>query len=270
MLHDFLKEILSSQKEIVEQSKRSKSLSQIKQETSTTSVKDLITQVSFSQKLLHADKLGLIAEIKKASPSKGIIRNDFDPVSIAHEYEKAGANCLSVLTEPKYFMGNINYIKQIKDSGIRLPILRKDFIIDEYQIYESKLAKADAILLIEGIIDTSAIDRFIDIAHNIGLEVLLETHTPEELEHAIYSKADLVGINNRNLSTFDVNIERCFDMQAKTQLDYRYKLVAESGITNMHDIQRLREAKFGAVLIGETFMRSPDISESVKSLMEMK
>lgn len=270
MLHDFLKEILSSQREIVEHNKLSKSLAQIKKETSATSVKDLITQLSFSQKLLHADKLGLIAEVKKASPSKGIIRADFDPVSIAKEYEKAGANCLSVLTEPKYFMGNIDYIRQIKDSGVKLPILRKDFIIDEYQIYESKLAKADAILLIEGVIDTSAIDAFIDIAHNIGLEVLLETHTPEELEHAIYSKADLVGINNRNLSTFDVNIERCFNMQAGTPLDYRYKLVAESGISNIQDIQRLRKAKFGAVLIGETFMRSPDISESVKSLMETK
>ncbi len=267
-MHDFLLDILASQKEYIVQQKGKKSLSELKKETTTRSVRDLITQVSFSQRLFHADKLGLIAEVKKASPSKGVIREDFDPVRIAQDYEKAGANCLSVLTETKYFMGNPDYIKQIKDSGVKLPILRKDFIIDEYQIYEAKLIKADAILLIEGIIDTSTIDRFIDIAHNIGLEVLLETHTQQEMEHAIYSKADMVGINNRNLTTFDVSIERSFEIQSRIPQEYRYKLIAESGISSHADIERFRAAKFGAVLIGETFMRSPDIIKGVRSLME--
>lgn len=267
MIHNFLIDILNSQKDIVAQRARLKPLSELKKETAVKNVKDLITQVSFSQRLLQHNKLGLIAEVKKASPSKGVIRADFDPVAIAKAYEAAGADCLSVLTEPKYFMGDLDYIGQIKDSGVKLPILRKDFIIDEYQIYEAKAARADAILLIEGIIDTDTIDRFTDIAHSIGLEVLLETHTAQELEHAVYSKADLIGINNRNLSTFDVSIERSFELQAGVPHEYRHKLIAESGISTPADIDRLRTAKFGAVLIGETFMRSPDVALGVKSLM---
>jgi indole-3-glycerol phosphate synthase len=215
--------------------------------------------------------VALIAEVKKASPSAGLIRPGFDPVQIAREYEAAGATCLSVLTDEKFFQGSLDYLKQIR-AAVKLPLLRKDFIIDELQILEAAEWGADAILLIVAILDDSQLRHFHELAAGAGLSVLVEVHDEPELDRALAAGATLVGVNNRNLKNFTVDLattERLAEKLWKVRLrqDSATLLVAESGIHTHVDVQRLAGCGAGAILVGESLMRSPDLGAKVCDLL---
>ncbi|MDI6799835.1 MAG: indole-3-glycerol phosphate synthase TrpC [Actinomycetota bacterium] len=214
---------------------------------------------------LRAPGLSLVAEIKKASPSAGIIRDDFDAKKIAKIYEAAGASAISVITEEKHFLGNLDYLSLVK-RAVSLPILRKDFIIDEYQIYESKVFGADAILLIAAVLKDDELKRFIQIAEEIGLATLVEVHSEDELKRAFELGAQVIGINNRDLNTFKVDIETTFALNKLITSDKI--VVAESGVKSREDILSLEEAKVDAVLIGEALMRSGDIGLKIDELFK--
>jgi indole-3-glycerol phosphate synthase len=217
---------------------------------------------------LRAPKLGpvsLIAEVKKASPSAGVIRPDFDPVRIAREYEAAGASCLSVLTDEKFFQGSLEYLKQIRQA-VSLPLLRKDFIIDARQILQAIEWGADAILLIVAILSDEQLREFQALAEQAGLAALVEVHDEEELDRAINAGARLLGVNNRNLKTFKVDLATTERLAAKLDLTQRL-LVAESGIHTREDVERLGRCGARAILVGESLMRHSDISSKVRELL---
>lgn len=207
------------------------------------------------EKSLRRDGISFICEVKRASPSKGMIAQDFPYREIAMEYEEAGAHAISVLTEPEYFKGKDVYLEEIS-RRVKIPVLRKDFIVDEYQIYEAKLMGADAVLLICSLLDTGTIGRYIEICDMMGLSALVEAHTEEEVASAIEAGARVIGVNNRNLKTFDVDINNCIALRKLVPEGIIY--VAESGIQTPEHISALEEAGVNAVLIGETLMRSRD------------
>ena len=219
--------------------------------------------------------LALIAEVKKASPSAGIIRPDFDPVRIAQTYEAAGASCLSVLTDERFFQGSLEYLRQIRRS-VRLPLLRKDFIIDERQILEAAQAGADAILLIVAILNDAQLRQFLALATAAGLSALVEVHDEPELDRAVAAGAAILGVNNRDLKTFKVDLATTERLAA--QLRARLGgapgtgsgdvlLVAESGIHSRADVERLAGCGAGAILVGESLMRQADIGGKVRELI---
>ena len=218
--------------------------------------------------------VALIAEVKKASPSAGVIRPDFDPVGIAREYEAAGASCLSVLTDEKFFQGSLEYLKQIR-GAVQLPLLRKDFIIDERQIREAVEWGADAILLIVAILSDAQLQRFHGLATGIGLAALVEVHDEAELDRALRAGAELIGVNNRNLKTFKVDLATPERLAARissrnTQNPTRTTaplLVAESGIHTRADVERLAKCGAQAILVGESLMRHADIGAKVHELL---
>lgn len=218
----------------------------------------------FGKALSGGDAVRLIAEVKKASPSKGVIREDFDPVGIARIYEDSGASCLSVLTEKKFFQGELEYLDRIR-KVIGLPLLRKDFIIDEYQIHEARAAGADAILLIAACLDRLQIEDYLGVAERLGLDVLVESHTYKELDMSLLAGAMIVGINNRDLATFSVSLQTTLDL-IKDIPDDR-TVVSESGIKTRDDIAMLHQAGVDAVLVGESLMREKDIGKKVKELL---
>lgn len=210
-------------------------------------------------------ELGLIAEVKKASPSKGLIRPNFQPVELARSYEQAGADCISVLTDESYFQGSNDYLTAIRQA-VRVPLLRKDFIIDERQIYEARLIGADAVLLIAAILDDDRLQRYMNTAHAIGLDVLLEVHDEPELERALsLGSAKLIGINNRNLKTFETRLETTARLAGLVPPEVT--LISESGIQTKEDIAYLTSAGAGGVLIGETFMRKTHVDKAVIDLL---
>ena len=210
-----------------------------------------IEESNFKKSLLNKDE-AIIAEIKKASPSAGIISEDFDPVSKAKEYESFGAAALSILTEEDYFLGSINYLVNVKEVS-DLPILRKDFIIDAYQIYESKLIGADCILLIAAILSDEQLQKFTNIADQLGLDYIIEVHDKDELSRVeIFSKA-IIGVNNRNLKTFDVDINNSILLRNEFKQDNVF--VSESGIKSRKDIDMLKENDINVFLIGESLMK---------------
>jgi len=218
----------------------------------------------FGNALTKGDGIGLIAEVKKTSPSQGVIRADFDPIAIAGIYEKSGASCISVLTEQKFFQGKLEYLGSIrKTSG--LPLLRKDFIVDEYQIHEARAAGADAILLIAACLDKSQLQDYIGIAKQLGLDVLVESHTYRELDKSLLAGAMLVGINNRDLTTFTVSLQTTLDL-VKDIPDDR-TIVSESGIKTREDVINLQRAGVDAILVGESLMREKDVEKKVKELL---
>ena len=208
-------------------------------------------------------RLAVISEVKKASPSKGIIKENFNPVEIAVAYEKAGADAVSVLTEEYYFKGCSQYLKQIRQA-VNIPILRKDFIIDEYQIYEAKLIGADAILLIVAILNKETLTSFMVLASRLGLDCLVEVHDEKELEIAINCGADIIGINNRNLKTFEVSLETT--KRLTTLISKECIIVSESGISTNNDMKELKACGANAVLVGETLIRSGNISKILNLL----
>jgi indole-3-glycerol phosphate synthase len=215
--------------------------------------------------------VALIAEVKKASPSAGVIRPDFDPVRIAREYEFAGASCLSVLTDEKFFQGSLDYLRAIR-RAVRLPLLRKDFIIDPRQILEAIENGADAILLIVAILDDSRLRNFHALAREAGLSVLVEVHDEAELNRALAVGPELIGVNNRDLKTFKVDLGTTERLAARLS-SYVLSgstpplLVAESGIHTRADIERLKNCGAGAILVGESLMRQGDVASKVRELI---
>ena len=209
-------------------------------------------------------KPGLIAEVKKASPSAGIIRDDFNPVEIATTYESAGANCLSVLTDENFFQGHLDFLKAIR-SEVAIPVMRKEFIIDRYQILEARVAGADCCLLIAECLNDFELQDLHNYAHELGMHTLIELYEPANLPRVLQTGGKLIGINNRDLRTFVTSLEHTFELKKNVPNDVM--LVSESGIRTHSDILRLREAGIGGVLVGETLMKQPDISDAVKQLM---
>jgi indole-3-glycerol phosphate synthase len=218
----------------------------------------------FKEALDGDGEIRLIAEIKKASPSKGVIREDFDPVKIARTYEESGASCLSVLTEKKFFQGRLGYLDDI-GKDVRLPLLRKDFIIDEYQIYETRTAGADAVLLIVACLGHHQLEDYLGLAGRLGLDVLIEAHTYKELDRVLLTGARLVGINNRDLATFKVDLQTTLELLKDIPDDCI--VVSESGIKTREDVLMLQKAGVDAILVGESLMREKDIGKKVKELL---
>ena len=212
---------------------------------------------------IAAGESAVIAEIKKASPSKGLLRDDFVPADIAQSYAEHGAACLSVLTDRQFFQGQPDYLKQARAS-CALPVLRKDFVVDPYQVYESRAMGADCILLIAACLDDGSMAELERIAHDLGMAVLVEAHDAAELERALKLRTRLVGINNRNLRSFEVSLDTTLALLPQVPADRL--LVTESGILVPADVQRMRSAGVHAFLVGEAFMRAPDPGEALAAL----
>ena len=204
---------------------------------------------------IAAGQAAVIAEIKKASPSKGVLRADFRPAEIAASYAQHGAACLSVLTDVKFFQGCAEYLKQAR-AACTLPVLRKDFMVDEYQVYEARSMGADAILLIAAALDVAQMQMFEALAHSLGMAVLVEVHNGEELDAALQLKTPLIGINNRNLRTFEVGLQTTLDLLPR--IPSERIVVTESGILKAEDVKLMRANRVNAFLVGEAFMRADD------------
>jgi indole-3-glycerol phosphate synthase len=218
----------------------------------------------FLAALLAANRPGLIAEVKKASPSAGLIRPDFDPVTIARHYEVAGATCLSVLTDEHFFQGHLDYLRDIRQI-VRIPVMRKEFIIDRYQIAEARVAGADCVLLIAECLDDVQLHDLYGYARSLGMDVLIELYDLENVPRVLATGTKLLGINNRDLRTFVTSLEHTFTVKKLVPDDVL--LVSESGIGTHADILRLRSEGIGAVLVGESLMRQSDIGVAVRTLM---
>jgi indole-3-glycerol phosphate synthase len=218
----------------------------------------------------HHGDIALIAEVKKASPSAGLICKDFDPVRIAKEYEAAGASCLSVLTDEKFFQGSLDYLRQIR-AAVKLPLLRKDFIIDERQILEAVEWGADAILLIVAILNDEQLSKFHSLAVEAGLAVLMEVHDESELDRALKISPKLIGVNNRNLKNFKVDLATTEKLAVKLFSSpftrHSSLLVAESGIHTGADVERLKQRGAGAILVGESLLRGGNIQAKIFELI---
>lgn len=210
------------------------------------------------------NNINLIAEIKRASPSAGLIRKDFHPVEIAKIYQEAGAAAISILTDEKFFEGNLNFLPQVKRE-VSLPLLRKDFIIDEYQIYESRTYGADALLLIAGTLSEAQMTEFLSLSHDLEMDCLVEVHNEEELKKVLETPAEIIGINNRDLSTFQVDLSTTRRLR-KLIPDSKI-VVAESGIRSREDVQLLAEEKVDAILVGESLLRSKDTRGKIEELL---
>jgi indole-3-glycerol phosphate synthase len=219
---------------------------------------------SFRKAITRPNEISLIAEIKKASPSKGLIREDFDPIKIAEDYETAGAAAISVLTETQYFLGDPRYLAVAKEHSTR-PLLRKDFLVDPIQIPESRILGADAILLIVAALEPRVLADLLSLARELSLDALVEVHDESELKTALEAGADLIGINNRNLDTFEVHLQTTFDLLPK--IPNGIATVSESGISSHLDVNLLRDVGVDAVLVGEAFMRSNNVRAAVHKLM---
>lgn len=213
------------------------------------------------------DGINIIAEVKKASPSKGVIRDDFDPLQIALEYERAGAWAISVLCEPHYFLGSIEYLGLVR-RFVNLPLLRKDFIIDRYQIAQARIYGADMILLIAKALDTKSLTELSNYANELNLTVLMEIHDEEDLEKALQTNAKLIGINHRNLKTFDMDME--LSLKLKELIPSDRVVVAESGLYSYNQILSLNQSGIRGFLIGEHFMRQDDIYQAVMDIRGVK
>lgn len=214
---------------------------------------------------LRGSRLSVIAEVKKASPSKGLIRPDFHPVEIAKAYEAAGVDALSVLTEEAYFQGSAEYLKEIR-RAVPLPILRKDFIIDPYQIYEARAIGADAVLLIAALLDVQRLRAYAGLAESLGLACLMEAHNERELANVLAAGGTIVGINNRDLQTFRVDLRTTARLAKRVPKEC--VRVSESGISTRQDMETVRGAGADAVLIGETLMRSRDAAKTLHGLRD--
>ena len=214
---------------------------------------------------IAAGRAAVIAEIKKASPSKGVLRKDFIPADIAQSYAEYGAACLSVLTDVQFFQGCVDYLKQARAS-CQLPVLRKDFIIDAYQVYESRAMGADAILLIAACLDDAQMKDFEQIARSLDMAVLVEVHDAAELARALTLKTPLIGVNNRNLKTFEVSLDTTLSLMRDIPADRL--LVCESGIHTRDDVLRMGAAGVNAFLVGEAFMRAEEPGEALAALFE--
>ncbi len=250
--------ILENKRQEVEAKKAVQSLSELKALT-----QDKLPTRDF-ERALRLPGMSLIAEVKKASPSKGILREAFKPVEIAQKYEEGGARAISVLTNEKFFQGHLDFIAAIKEK-VKLPLLRKDFIVDIYQVYESHVAGADAILLIVACLTDVLLRELYHLAKELKLACLIEVHDRKELERALNLGVEIIGINNRDLKTFATGIEVTLDLMRDIPKDRI--VVSESGITEHNDIKRLEESGVQAVLVGEALMKASDIKGMIRKLM---
>ena len=219
----------------------------------------------FFKALAKPGPIRLIAEVKKASPSAGLIREDFDPVTIAKTYEVHGASCLSVLTDEQFFQGHLNYLREVR-AEVKLPVLRKDFIIDSYQLVEARAAGADAVLLIAECLDDCTLRKLHNEALELGMAPLVELYDPANLPRVLEAGATLIGVNNRNLHTFEVDLRHTLRLQKK--IPDNCVLVGESGIKTRADVELLEQAGVDAILVGESLMRQSDIGAAVDSLLK--
>ena len=254
-----LEEIVEKTKERVEMAKGIISLEDLKNEVSLMEIDE---DFPF-KKALSGDEIAIIAEVKKASPSKGLIVEDFDYLAIAKDYEEAGASAISVLTEPYFFMGSDEYLSEIA-KNVNIPVLRKDFVIDEYMIWEAKALGASAVLLIVSILDIVQLKKYLDLAHDLGLSAIVEAHDSEEIMRALTVGAEIIGVNNRNLKDFTVDIENSINLRRCVSGDVIF--ISESGIKTKEDVARLKENDVDAVLIGETLMKSDDKKAMISEL----
>jgi indole-3-glycerol phosphate synthase len=258
---DILNKIIATKVTEIAAAKAKVSTDTIKLQAQAASpVRDFIGSIRAK---IHQELPAVIAEIKKASPSKGVIRADFHPAEIAKSYEKGGAACLSVLTDVEYFQGSAGYLKEAR-AACNLPVLRKDFMIDNYQVYEARAMGADCILLIAAALDLAKMRALETIAHELGMAVLVEVHNAEELEAALQLTTPLLGINNRNLRTFDVTLQTTLDLLARIPEDKI--VVTESGIFTSDDVALMRKNNVHAFLVGEAFMRQPEPGEALATV----
>jgi indole-3-glycerol phosphate synthase len=259
LTHSILDEIVASKRREVETSRRRMPLEELEaQAAQAPPVRD------FRAAIAGPGPIQLIAEVKKASPSAGVIREDFDPIAIARAYQSHGAACVSVLTDVPYFQGHLSFLARIRAS-VAIPLLRKDFIIDEYQVVEARLAGADAILLIAEILDDKQLRQLRAQAIRWGMSVLVEFHDEANLPRVLASGADLVGINNRDLTRFVTNLELTLRLRDRIPADV--VLVSESGVAGRRDVERLEAAGVDAILVGESLMRADDLGGAIENLL---
>ncbi len=260
-MSDILNKIVAVKREEVAQGLQRKSLSAMRADAeSRVLTRDFVGAMRAQ---VAAGRSAVIAEVKKASPSKGVLRADFMPADIAQSYAEHGAACLSVLTDQQFFQGCNDFLKQARAS-CELPVLRKDFMVDPYQIYESRVVGADCILLIAACLDDAQMADLEAIAHSLDMAVLVEVHDRAELERALQLKTPLIGINNRNLRSFEVSLETTLSLRSAVPADRL--LVTESGIVSSEDVQRMRDAQVHAFLVGEAFMRAADPGQALSTL----
>ena len=254
-----LDKIVATKKQEIAAAKQARPLAELESQlNSAPPVRDFFTP------LAAPGPIKLIAEVKKASPSKGIIRADFNPVEIAKAYEQSGATCISVLTDESYFQGSLAYLTAVRQQ-VTLPVLRKDFLIDEYQLVEARVAGADAVLLIAECLDDCGLRSLHNRAIELGMTPLVEFYEPENAQRVVEAGAVLIGVNNRDLRTFEVDLNHTLRMQS--QLPAECTLVGESGIAGRADVQFLENGGVDAMLVGEQLMRQPDIGAGVRELL---
>ena len=252
-MSDILDKIIAVKREEIAQAIKRKPLAVVREDAeSRVLTRDFVGALRAK---ISAGQPAVIAEVKKASPSKGVLRADFIPADIAQSYAEHGAACLSVLTDRQFFQGSVDYLKQARAS-CALPVLRKDFMVDAYQVYEARVMGADCILLIAACLDDAQMKALEALAFSLDMAVLVEVHDEAELERALRLRTPLVGINNRNLKTFEVSLDNTLSLLGKVPADRL--LVTESGISTPADVKRLREARVNAFLVGEAFMRAED------------
>lgn len=257
-MEDILERIASSTRKRVEAAKKNVSAEEMKQAALS------MPKLNFSfEKALKKDDIAFICECKKASPSKGIIAEEFPYLDIAREYEAAGADCISVLTEPEFFLGSTEYLREI-GSAVNIPCIRKDFVVDRYMIYEARTLGASAVLLICAILGEERLKEYIGICDELGLSALVEAHDEAEVRMAVSAGARIIGVNNRNLRNFSVSTDNAVKLRRLVPDDVIF--VAESGIKTAEDIKTLRAAGVDAVLIGETLMRATDKKSALAEL----
>ncbi len=260
-MSDILKKIVDVKRQEVAAALKRKSLEAMRADAeSRVLTRDFVGAL---RNKIAAGQAAVIAEVKKASPSKGVLREDFIPADIAQSYAEHGAACLSVLTDKDFFQGSVDYLKQARAS-CDLPVLRKDFMVDAYQVYEARAMGADCILLIAACLDDAQMAELEAIARSLDMAVLVEVHDPEELQRALKLKTPLVGINNRNLRTFEVSLDTTLGMLKDVPADRL--LITESGILGRADVQKMRDANVHAFLVGEAFMRAPDPGAALAEL----
>jgi indole-3-glycerol phosphate synthase len=265
-MSDILDKIVATKKIEVANNSKKISLANHREQAKANNQDSLLKPRGFIrsiEKKIAVGKAGVITEIKKASPSKGILRENFIPAEIAQSYEKHGAACLSVLTDSDYFQGCNAYLQEAR-AACQIPVLRKDFTIDPYQIYEARAIGADAILLIVACLELNQMKELEACAHELGLDVLVEVHNAPELEQALELKTSLLGINNRNLKTFEVSLQTTLSLLSSAPKNKT--LVTESGILNRTDVQLMRDNQVNAFLVGEAFMRAPDPGVALSEL----
>lgn len=259
MPEDILQKIIATKRDELATTMRARSLSDVRADAESAS-----PPRDFTASLMQPMEVSLIAEVKKASPSAGVIRADFDPVSIAQTYADNGAACISVLTDEPFFQGRLEYLTQVR-AAVDVPVLRKDFLLERYQIFEARAAGADCVLLIAECLDDAQLRDLFDTAIGLGMSALVELYEPANLDRVLALDPPFFGVNNRNLRTFETRLEHSLEIRKQAPADVG--MVSESGIRTRDDVRRLEDAGINAMLVGETLMRAADIGSAVQALI---